>query len=67
MRELVLEGMAKKMGIRISGVERNRREGQRARKMHAYLHLLGVRLEVGRISRKSQRLGMEEAPRVQCR
>ena len=33
VRELVLEGMAKKMGIRISGVERNRREGQRARKM----------------------------------
>ena len=57
------ERMGKVMERSGSGVGRNRREGQRTRRMNGNLKLLGVG---GRISRKSQRPEMGEVSRCLC-
>ena len=59
--DLLGEGMGRGRGWSGSGVGRDRREGQRDRRMSGNLHLLGV-WWVGEVSRKPQRPGMEKAP-----
>lgn len=46
-----------------SGIRRDRGENQRDKRMNEFCPRVGV---CGGISRKSQRPGMEEAPRIQC-
>lgn len=56
------EGMRARIGGSVSGVGRDRREGQRASRMDGSLHLLGD----GGCLGSTRDLGGREAPRSRC-